>query len=88
MEETGEQCIVVFELIVTPPPPTHTPIRNRNRFRNNLCKDDSALFSRFLHDYMQQTFFMTLEKILLWDSNDNVVIQGSLQKISNKQLNH
>ncbi len=27
---------------VTPPPPI-------SRFRNNLCKDDSALFSRFLH---------------------------------------
>ncbi len=60
MEEPGEQCTVVFALIVTeqategvfregggllqpsPPPPS-------TRFRNNLCKDDSALFSRFLH---------------------------------------
>jgi hypothetical protein len=50
MEEPGEQCTVVFALIVTelastcvgvsstPPPPP-------NRFRNSLCKDDSALFS-------------------------------------------
>ncbi len=31
----------------TPPPPTHTTLTSR--FRNNQCKDDSALFSRFLH---------------------------------------
>jgi hypothetical protein len=41
MEETGEQCTVVFALIViTPTPP---------RFRNDLCKGDSTLFSRFLY---------------------------------------
>jgi hypothetical protein len=49
MEESGEQCTVVFVLTVmeqaiecvcveAPPPPS--------RFRNNLGKDDSALFSR------------------------------------------
>jgi hypothetical protein len=58
MKEFGKQCTVVFALIATelasecvwrgagglpqpPPPPT-------SRFRNNLCKDDSALFSRLL----------------------------------------
>jgi hypothetical protein len=66
MEEPGEHCTVVFALIVTElagecvgvgvgsfltPPPPHTT----SRFRNTLCKDDSALFSRFLHvvDYIR-----------------------------------
>jgi hypothetical protein len=54
MEEPGEQCTVVFALTVTepagrwrgvwqqPPPPT-------SRFRNNLCKDDSAVFLLGIH---------------------------------------
>jgi hypothetical protein len=59
-EDPGEQCTVVFALIVTepasecvckgggatPPPPT-------SRFLNILCKDDSAMFSRFLHGAVQ-----------------------------------
>ncbi len=60
MEESGEQCTVVFAFIVTelareyvekevrvialPPPPT-------SQLRNNLCKDDNALLSRFFHAY-------------------------------------
>jgi hypothetical protein len=58
MEETGEQCTVVFALIVLEPASdclcvwgegdivinTPTP-----RVRNNLCKGDSTLFSRFLY---------------------------------------
>jgi hypothetical protein len=53
MEEPGEQCTVVFALIVTElasggggaattSPPT-------SQFRFHSCKDDSALFSRFLY---------------------------------------
>jgi hypothetical protein len=49
MEEPGEQCTVVFAFAVCvwgggcyPPPPTR-------RFLTYLCKDDRALFSRFLH---------------------------------------
>ncbi len=63
VEEPGEQCTVVFALIVTEPagecmcvggggcyiyPPS--PLLY-SRLRNNLWKDDSALFSRFLYDY-------------------------------------
>jgi hypothetical protein len=57
-EEPGEQCTVVFALIVTEPscecdvgwwrvaiPPLPPTIQ----FPNNLCKDDSTLFSMFLH---------------------------------------
>jgi len=57
MEEPGEQWTVVFALIVTemasecvcegwilPLPRPHT-----SWFRNNLGKDDIALFPRFLH---------------------------------------
>jgi hypothetical protein len=64
MEDPGEQCTVVFALIVPgpssecvctvyggsgcrcclPPPP--------RRFCNNLCKEDSEVFSRFLHASM------------------------------------
>jgi hypothetical protein len=44
MEELGEQCTVVFALIVTEP----ASYCVFSRFRNNLCKDDSALFSRLL----------------------------------------
>jgi hypothetical protein len=57
MEESGEQCTVVFayfvkELVsvgvgVMHPPPTHK--HSLSGSRNNLCKDDSALFSRFLY---------------------------------------
>jgi hypothetical protein len=55
-EESGEQRIVVFAYFVTerssvgvgaPPPPTHT--HSLAGSRNNLCKDDSALFSRFVY---------------------------------------
>jgi hypothetical protein len=48
MEVPGEQCTVVFltepatECVCNPTPHTR-------RFHNNLCKDDSALFSRFFH---------------------------------------
>ncbi len=58
MDEPGKQCIVIFALLVkevgdngggggiaTPPLPP-PPLAG---FRNNLCKDDSELFSRFLH---------------------------------------
>ncbi len=55
MEEPWEQNTVVFALIVTgltskcvwlgtPPPHPHT-----SRFLYNSCKDDSALFSTFIH---------------------------------------
>ncbi len=71
MEESGEQDTLVFAFFVTelatefwmfvcaggmlyrPPPPT-------SRFRNNLCTDDSELFSRFLHDSrLLVTYLMT-----------------------------
>ncbi len=59
MGKPAEQCTVVFALIAAEPemngcvcggggcyfsPPPLTSCR----IRNNLCKDDSALFSRFL----------------------------------------
>jgi hypothetical protein len=63
IEEPVEQWTVVFALIVTkpasqcvwgdatpPPPPT-------SRFCNNLCKSDSALFSRFLHDLNVRSYW-------------------------------
>ncbi len=46
MEESGEQRTVVFALIVAEPA---SELCVCSRFHNNLCKDDSALFSRFLH---------------------------------------
>ncbi len=62
MEEPEEQDTVVFALIVTEPASecvcgggggglhyTHPP--TTSHFRNNSCKDDSALFSRFLHGF-------------------------------------
>jgi hypothetical protein len=53
MDESGEQCTIVFALIVAQPASEcvcrggggATP----SRFRNNFCKDDSALFFIFLH---------------------------------------
>jgi len=49
---------VVFALIVTGPSSGRVFVRGGacfppppSLFRNNLCKDDSALFSRFLHAY-------------------------------------
>jgi hypothetical protein len=70
MEEPGEQCIVVFSLsitepasefvcvwrgwdVATPPPPLLVD------FRNSLCKDDIALFSRFLQGLKQCSGSMT-----------------------------
>jgi hypothetical protein len=61
MEEPGEQCTVVFKLIVTEPasecvcvgvkaPPSPTIAGSET----NACKDDSALSSRFLHGDSQQ----------------------------------
>ncbi len=55
MEEPGEQCTVVFALIVLEPASESVYVGllhplPTSRFRNNLCKDDSGLFSRFLHD--------------------------------------
>ncbi len=65
MEEPGEQSTVVFALI-EPEPASECvcvcmegvegggllhPLPLISRFRNNLCKDDRALFSRFLHGY-------------------------------------
>ncbi len=52
IEETGEQCAVVFALIFTEPASDYVCVEVVGvaaPFRNNLCKDDSALFSRFLH---------------------------------------
>ncbi len=58
MEEPGEQWTVVFALIVTEPASGCVCLcvegvqrggPANSRFRNNLYKDDSALFSRFLH---------------------------------------
>ncbi len=56
MEETGEQCTVVFALIVMEPASDclcvwgdfviNTPT---TRVRNNLCKGDSTLFSRCIY---------------------------------------
>ncbi len=58
MEEPGEQRTVVIALIVTELASEsvcvcveggcHTPLPT-SPFRNNLCKDDRALLSRFLH---------------------------------------
>ncbi len=59
-EEPGEQCTVVFALIVKEPiservegfdapPPPPRPVTPTSRFRNNLRKDDSTMFSGFLH---------------------------------------
>jgi hypothetical protein len=45
MDESGEQSPVVFAVIVTEPASECV----WSRFRDNLCKDDSALFSRYLH---------------------------------------
>jgi len=44
MEESGEQCTVVFALIVT-------ELASEYVEKDNLCKDDNALFSRFFHAY-------------------------------------
>jgi hypothetical protein len=53
MEESGEQGTVVFALIVTEPASESVcmwpHLNPSSRFYNNLCKDDTALFSRFLH---------------------------------------
>ncbi len=56
MEESGEKCTVVFVLIVTEPASERVCVEEEGGcytpaswFHNNLCKDDSALFSRFLH---------------------------------------
>ncbi len=62
VEESREQCTVVFALIVTEPDSEnvcveeveggggflHSPLPPNNRFRDNLCKDDNAFFFRFL----------------------------------------
>jgi hypothetical protein len=60
-DDSGEQSTVVFALIVTEPASEcvcvewgggvalSPPPRHANRFYNSFCKDDSALFSRFLH---------------------------------------
>jgi hypothetical protein len=45
IDEPGEQRTVVFALIVTEP---NGEFVCTSRFRYNLWKDDSALFSRFL----------------------------------------
>jgi hypothetical protein len=58
MEEPGERCTVAFALIVTEQASEcvceggvlHPPITSC--FHNNSCKDDSGLFSRFLHARM------------------------------------
>ncbi len=58
MEENGEQCTVVFALFVKEPASEFvcvaggcytSPLPPASLFLNNLCKDDSAPFSRFLH---------------------------------------
>jgi hypothetical protein len=57
MEEPGELCIVVFAFIVTKPANECVcgggggvgVAAPSSRFHYNLCKDDSASFSRFLH---------------------------------------
>ncbi len=59
MEEPGELCAVVFVLIVMEPASERVCVGEGRRvvipsatwFWNNLCKDDSALFSRFLHGH-------------------------------------
>jgi hypothetical protein len=55
-EECGEQSTVVFALIVTEPASKYVYVKGGggaatplSRFRNNLCKDDSGFFSRFLY---------------------------------------
>ncbi len=45
MEEPGDQCTVVFALTVTGPATGGGDPPPSSQFRNNLCKDDSALFS-------------------------------------------
>jgi hypothetical protein len=42
-----EKNALVFALMVTEP--AASPSNPTSRYRNNLCKDDSALFSRFLY---------------------------------------
>ncbi len=46
---TGEQCTVVFALL------QNRLLHSRSQFRNNSCKDDSALFSRFFHVFWGKT---------------------------------
>jgi hypothetical protein len=46
MDESGEQSTVVFAIIITEPAIVSVCGAGS---RDNLCKDDSALFSRFLH---------------------------------------
>ncbi len=52
MEESGEQCIVVFAFVVTEPASECVCVATQpttRSLRNNQCKDDSALLSRFRH---------------------------------------
>jgi hypothetical protein len=61
MEEPEEQCTVVFAFMDTESASDSVgemgggggvaapPLLPNNRFRNNLCKDDIAWFSRFPH---------------------------------------
>jgi hypothetical protein len=61
----GEQCSVVFALNVTDPASSvsvgegcYTDPFPASRFRNNFCKDDSGLFSRFLQALHDSYFFV------------------------------
>jgi hypothetical protein len=86
MEEHGKQCTVVFAVnfygtgywecvwrgwwgggrLLHPP-----PFLPHCRFRNNLCKDDSALFSRFLHGLRSIRPSAFVEEGGIANTNDN-----------------
>ncbi len=76
MEKLEKQCTVVFALIVTEPLVSvcvcverveggcyNTPPLPINRFSNHLCKDDIAMFSRFLYGYyeLSQNYVVPLD---------------------------
>ncbi len=100
MEEPGEQCTVVFALIVTepasecvcrggggggwgaaPPPPPPPPPPPTRRFRNNLWKDDSALFFRFLHGWIwaENDWLDKWGEGRSWAKNDSHVLRLCLE---------
>jgi hypothetical protein len=67
MEEPGKQCTVVFALTVTEPASGCSPTsRPASEY---LCKDDYALFSRFLYGKCDVPFLYRYDNgdVKVWD---------------------